>query len=223
MAELRGPAHRLLLACMASLLTLVGCADMPMTALSVGTATSGSTINRSTRAGEVRLRMKHLHTGESIDVAYRAGTRPIPAGIRMLNHFLRDWRTGQDAHYPIQEFDLLHALMERLHRRSGLIEIVCGYRSVTTNRMLRAGSSHSGVAEGSEHTFSRAIDLRVPGVSTERVRDAALALQMGGVGYYPQSGFVHVDVGPVRQWSFDRPLRAKSAHVRVLRRRGRKR
>ena len=154
-----------------------------------------------------RLRMHHLHTDESIDVAYRRGDEELPGGIEKLDHFLRDHRTNEEADYPVEEFDLLHALMEKLHRPNGLIEIVCGYRSEASNEYLRSLSAETGVAEHSQHVLSKAIDIRVPGVSTARLRDAALSLELGGVGYYPRSGFVHVDVGPVRQWSYGVPER----------------
>ena len=171
-----------------------------------------------------RLRMHHLHTGESIDVAYRRNDEELPGGMEMLNHFLRDHRTDEEADYPVEEFDLLHALMEKLHRPNGVIEIVCGYRSEASNEFLRGLSAETGVAEHSQHVLSKAIDIRVPGVSTARLRDAALSLEMGGVGYYPRSGFVHVDVGPVRQWSYGVPERrvrgTRGGHARaaVLRR-----
>ena len=162
-----------------------------------------------------RLRMHHLHTDETIDVAYRRGDEELPVGMEKLDHFLRDHRTNEEADYPVEEFDLLHALMEKLHRPNGLIEIVCGYRSEASNEYLRSLSAETGVAEHSQHVLSKAIDIRVPGVSTERLRDAALSLDMGGVGYYPRSGFVHVDVGPVRQWQYGTPVM-----VRVRGRRG---
>ena len=160
------------------------------------------------RAHIYRLRMHHLHTGESIDVAYRRNDEELPGGMEMLDHFLRDHRTDEEADYPVEEFDLLHALMEKLHKPNGLIEIVCGYRSEASNEYLRSLSAETGVAEHSQHVLSKAIDIRVPGVSTAKLRDAALSLEMGGVGYYPRSGFVHVDVGPVRQWQYgEEPVR----------------
>ena len=151
---------------------------------------------------ESRLRMHQVHTGESIDVAYKVGDEYLPSSLELLNHFLRDYRTGEDAAYDPREFDLLHALMVTLHRPGGLIDVICGYRSPATNEALRTRAAVTGVAEKSFHMVSKAIDIAVPGVSTERLRDAALSLGMGGVGYYPSSHFVHVDVGPVRTWSF---------------------
>ncbi len=151
---------------------------------------------------ESRLRMHQVHTGESIDVAYKAGDKYLPSSLELLNHFLRDYRTGDDAAYDPREFDLLHALMLTLHRPDGLIDVICGYRTPATNESLRTRAPVTGVSENSYHMVSKAIDISVPGVSTEQLRDAALSLGMGGVGYYPSSHFVHVDVGPVRTWSF---------------------
>ena len=148
------------------------------------------------------LHLHHLHTGESLDVVYRVGDYYLPDAIGKLNEFLRDHRTQEEADYDPREFDVLHSLMTRLHRANGVIDIVCGYRSPESNEYLRSRSESTGVAEHSQHILSKAIDIRVPGVSTLALRNAALALGAGGVGYYPVSQFVHVDVGPVREWQF---------------------
>lgn len=153
------------------------------------------------------LRLHHLHTGEDIDVVYRVGDRYIPAALEKLNYFLRDHRTQGEKSYDPKEFDLLHKLMARLGRPNGVIDIVCGYRTPWSNNFLRTRAAVTGVAEHSEHMQAKAIDIRVPGVATARLRDAALSLREGGVGYYPKSQFVHVDVGPVREWSFGRTTR----------------
>jgi uncharacterized protein YcbK (DUF882 family) len=145
-----------------------------------------------------RLRLYHLHTGEHIDVVYRIGDHYLPDAIAELDHFLRDHRTGDVKDYDLKEFDLLHDLVARLGHPNGEIDIVCGYRTPWSNNYLREHGH--GVAEHSQHMEAKAIDIRVPGVNTAAVRDAALAMQRGGVGYYAQSDFVHVDVGPVRRW-----------------------
>jgi uncharacterized protein YcbK (DUF882 family) len=93
-------------------------------------------------------------------------------------------------------------VMTRLNKPNGTIDIVCGYRTPETNQYLRSRSPVTGVAEHSQHIEAKAIDIRVPGVQTARLRDAAMSLDAGGVGYYPTSQFVHVDVGPVRQWTY---------------------
>ncbi|WP_157178234.1 DUF882 domain-containing protein [Terriglobus roseus] len=150
----------------------------------------------------IRLKLHHLHTGESIDVAYKEGGQYSDQGVNMLNRFLRDHRTQDTADYDPREFDLLHALLVKLGKPNATIDIVCGYRTPLSNNFLRTRSADTGVAEHSQHMLSKAIDIRIPGVSTLKLRNAALALGMGGVGYYPTSQFVHVDVGPVRQWQF---------------------
>ena len=145
------------------------------------------------------LKMYHLHSHESIDVTYRVGNRYVPSALAMLDEFLRDDRNGDVTVYDPHEFDVLHALMQKLHRPNGVIDIVCGYRSPETNEFLH--DTTRGVAEHSQHMEGKAIDIRVPGVSTRRLDRAALSLGDGGVGYYPHSHFVHVDVGPVRRWT----------------------
>jgi uncharacterized protein YcbK (DUF882 family) len=149
---------------------------------------------------QYRLRLYHLHTGEHIDVVYRVGDRYLPNAVAQLDHFLRDHRTGDVKDYDLKEFDLLHDLLVRLGDPEGTIDIVCGYRTPSSNKYLRQHGH--GVALHSQHMQAKAIDIRIPGTSTAKVRDAALALHRGGVGYYAQSNFVHVDVGPVRHWQF---------------------
>ena len=151
---------------------------------------------------EYHLRLHHLHTGEDIDVVYRVGDTYIPAALDRLNHFLRDHRTQDVSNYDPREFDVLHSLMASLGRPDGVIDIVCGYRTPWSNNFLRTRGPSTGVAEHSQHMLAKAIDIRVPGISTVTLRNAALALHAGGVGFYPVSQFVHVDVGPVRTWQY---------------------
>ncbi|MBS1822576.1 MAG: DUF882 domain-containing protein [Acidobacteria bacterium] len=168
-----------------------------------------------------RLRLHHLHTGESIDVVYRVGDTYLPDGIAKLNYFLRDHRTQTESRYDPKEFDLLHSLLAKLGRPNGEIDIVCGYRTPWSNKLLRSRSANSGVAEHSQHMQARAIDIRVPGVTTARLRDAALSLRAGGVGYYPVNQFVHVDVGPVREWSYGQAGRRRAQSHSIARARRR--
>jgi uncharacterized protein YcbK (DUF882 family) len=149
-----------------------------------------------------QLRMFNLHTGESLEIVYRIGNTYLPDALEKLNYFLRDHNTQDVSNYDPKEFDVLHAMMARLGKLDGVIDIVCGYRTPETNSALRHSAPQTGVAEHSQHMEGHAIDLRVPGVTTAKLRDAALSLQAGGVGYYPVSQFVHVDVGPVREWVF---------------------
>jgi uncharacterized protein YcbK (DUF882 family) len=160
------------------------------------------------------LHLYHLHTGESLDVVYRVGDTYIPSALDELNHFLRDHRTETIKAYDPKEFDLLYSLMAKLGRPNGVIDIVCGYRTPWSNHFLRTRAASTGVAEHSQHMQAKAIDIRVPGVSTLKLRNAALSLNDGGVGYYPVSHFVHVDVGPVREWSYGR-VRSRRLHSRA--------
>ena len=161
-------------------------------------ALRGADISASTTGSPYRLRLFHLHTGEHLDVVYRIGNQYLPDRVADLDHFLRDHRTGDVKDYDLREFDLLHDILVKLGRPDGVIDIVCGYRTPWSNNYLRQRGH--GVAEHSQHMEAKAIDIRIPGVSTAKVRDAALALQRGGVGYYAQSDFVHVDTGRVRRW-----------------------
>jgi uncharacterized protein YcbK (DUF882 family) len=164
----------------------------------------------ASNATQYHLRMHHLHTGEDIDVVYRVGNAYIPGALEKLNYFLRDHRTQDVENFDPKEFDLLHLLMTRLGRPNGVIDIVCGYRTPWSNRYLRTRAASTGVAEHSQHMEGKAIDIRVPGVRTVALRNAALSLHEGGVGYYPVSEFVHVDVGPVREWSYGQLQRVKA-------------
>ncbi len=149
---------------------------------------------------EYRLRFFHTHTNERIDIVYRRGDTYIPEALRRLDYYLRDWRTGEVHHYDPRLFDLLHDLLASVGEPNDEIDVICGYRTPQTNEFLRTRHAHTGVAEHSLHMQAEAIDIRLSDLSTARLRDAALALHRGGVGYYQASNFVHVDVGRVRRW-----------------------
>jgi uncharacterized protein YcbK (DUF882 family) len=163
-----------------------------------------------------RLRLHNLHTLEDIDIVYRIGDNYQPEAVARLNYFLRDHNTQDVINYDPREFDLLHDILRRLGRPGATIDIVCGYRTQETNEILRASSN--GVAEHSQHILGHAIDIRIPGSTTPRIRNAALSLNEGGVGYYPTSHFVHVDVGAIRTWTYSprRHRRHRSAHHRQI-------
>ncbi len=150
---------------------------------------------------EARLLLYHTHTGEWIDVVYRVGTRYVPDALAKLDFFLRDHRTGDVRHFDPRLYDALEQLTEAVGHPGGEIDVICGYRTPWSNNFLREHSA--GVAQHSLHMQGEAIDIRMPGVDTNQVRKAALLLHRGGVGYYPHSDFVHVDVGRVRQWCFE--------------------
>jgi uncharacterized protein YcbK (DUF882 family) len=149
------------------------------------------------------LLLYNTHTAERIDIVYRRGDAYIPEALAKLDFFLRDHRTGDVRHFDPRLYDILSDLTTSVGRPGGEIDIVCGYRTSSTNESLRAHTT--GVAKNSLHIQAEAIDLRMPGIDTLKLREAALALARGGVGYYPHSDFIHVDVGRVRQWCFDCP------------------
>ena len=161
----------------------------------LGQATESATSTR-----EYRLRFYHTHTGERLDVVYRRGDRYIPEALAELDHYLRDHRTGEVRHFDPHLFDLLSDLTASLGDSGGEIDVICGYRTAWSNEFLRTRNPHTGVARHSLHMQAEAIDIRLPGIPTAELRDAALRLHRGGVGYYRSSDFVHVDVGRVRQW-----------------------
>jgi uncharacterized protein YcbK (DUF882 family) len=160
----------------------------------------GGTESASAAAHEYRLRFYHTHTGERLDVVYRRGDQYIPEALGEIDHFLRDHRTGDVRHFDPHLFDLLHDLTASLGDSAGEIDVICGYRTPWSNEFLRTRSPHTGVAQNSLHMQAEAIDIRLPGIPTSELRDAALRLHRGGVGYYRSSDFVHVDVGRVRRW-----------------------
>jgi len=147
-----------------------------------------------------RLHFFHTHTGERLDIVYRDGVGQDydQESLARLNHYLRDHRTGEVRAYDPRVFDLLHDLTVALGNPNLEIDVVCGYRTPWSNEYLRTHGH--GVAVHSLHMEAMAIDIRVPGIPTAQLRDAALALRRGGVGYYASSDFVHVDVGRVRRW-----------------------
>jgi uncharacterized protein YcbK (DUF882 family) len=160
----------------------------------------GGTESASPSPREYRLRFYHTHTGERLNIVYRRGDQYLPEALDQLDHFLRDHRTGEERHFDPRLFDLLHDLTASLGDSGGEIDVICGYRTPWSNQFLRTRSPHTGVAQHSLHMQAEAIDIRLPGIPTSELRDAALRLHRGGVGYYRSSDFVHVDVGRVRHW-----------------------
>jgi len=155
--------------------------------------------------------------GEIIDVVYRVGDTYIPEALDQLSSFLHDSHNDEVKDYDPRTFDVLHTILAKLDRSSSMIEILSGYRTQETNDALRA-SGTTNAAEHSQHIEAKALDIRVPGVPAANLRDAALSLGAGGVGYYPKSQFIHVDTGPVREWTYA-PHAHKAAHSRRHRRR----
>jgi len=151
-------------------------------------------------APERVLSFFNTHTGERLKTAYCMGGSYVPDSLKDLNYILRDFRANEIKPIDPRVFDLLHELGGTLET-DGPFHIISGYRSAQTNALLRErGGATTGVASHSLHMVGQAIDIRVPGVKLNQLRDAAKSLKIGGVGFYPDLNFVHVDVGRVRYW-----------------------
>jgi len=143
------------------------------------------------------LSFVHTHTGESLSIVYfQAGIYQAPS-LERINLLLRDFRTDEVHPIDLRTLDILFDL-QTLANRDEPYQVISGYRSPRTNAALRSHSS--GVAEHSLHLQGRAIDVRLGGFSTRRLHELARQMGRGGVGFYPQSDFVHLDSGPVRFW-----------------------
>jgi uncharacterized protein YcbK (DUF882 family) len=149
------------------------------------------------RSERRQLGFYHTHTREKLDIVYFEDDAYSPDALEEIGHLLRDFRS-RDTH-PIDPklLDILHAIQVTT-RSEGQFQIISGYRSPETNAMLR--NSTDGVARKSLHMKGRAIDVRLTDVSLKTLRQAGLDLRLGGVGYYPNSNFVHLDTGRIRSW-----------------------
>jgi len=159
----------------------------------VGGHATAAILNRDRRD----LAFENLHTGEQLNIVYFSYRQYVPEALRQINWVLRDVRTGESAPIDPRLLDLLFRLRLAVAASSNF-QVISGYRSPKTNALLASRSE--GVALKSLHTQGKAIDIRVPGISLRQLRDAAKSLKAGGVGYYSQSNFVHVDIGRVRFW-----------------------
>lgn len=145
------------------------------------------------------ISLHNIHTHDDITITYKKNGRYDDAALKKLNYFLRDWRKDEEVRMDPQLIDMLWEVHQEVGSK-GPIHIICGYRSPATNSMLRSRSG--GVARTSLHMQGKATDFTIPDVPVEKVREVALRMQGGGIGYYPTSGvpFVHMDVGNVRHW-----------------------
>lgn len=143
------------------------------------------------------LHLYNIHTGESVNTVFWADGQYLDDETQQLDRLMRDHRANES-------IAMQHRLYEQMHQLQSLfnsklpMNIISAYRSPDTNARLRRLSS--GVASRSLHTQGKAVDIRIPGVSHRELHRAALAMSCGGVGYYPESGFIHLDTGRVRSW-----------------------
>jgi uncharacterized protein YcbK (DUF882 family) len=168
-------------------------------AVACGAIVSGTTgLQNAVANGDTRtISLVHLNSHESLTVTFRRDGRYDRDGLKQLNWFLRDWRTQDMTNMDPKLFDILWAV-ERESGSRGPIQVLSAYRSPNTNAMLRRRSR--AVAEHSQHMLGRAIDFNLPDVPMAKVRAIGMRLQRGGVGYYPNVPFVHLDTGSVRAW-----------------------
>lgn len=146
---------------------------------------------------ERNLSFYNTHTGESLKVSYCVQGHYCPDAMADINYILRDHRTDEIKAIDPRLLDLLFAISGKVGK-SLPIHIISGYRSPRTNEMLRQRSLQ--VAKNSLHVQGKAIDIRCPGCALTHLRQVAMKLKGGGVGYYPRSDFIHLDTGRVRYW-----------------------
>ncbi|MEZ5839235.1 MAG: DUF882 domain-containing protein [Hyphomicrobiales bacterium] len=172
----------------------------------------GSMLHAQSASAETRaLKLFNTHTQESATIVFKRNGRYDADGLKKLNWFLRDWRRDEMIKMDPRLFDIVWEVYQNV-RAGQAIHVVSGYRSPVTNNALRARSR--GVAKASQHTLGKAMDFFIPGVPLSRIREAALKVQGGGVGFYPtsRSPFVHMDTGNVRHW----PRMSRKELVRVF-------
>lgn len=157
------------------------------------------------------LKLYYVHTGEKAEIVYKRNGRYDQAGLNKLNRFLRDWRRNEPTKMDPRLFDVVWEVYRQTGARD-YVHVVSAYRSPATNDMLRR--TRGGQAKKSQHMLGKALDFYIPGVKLTKLREAAMKLQGGGVGYYPRSGspFVHLDVGSVRAW----PRMTRQELVRIF-------
>ena len=160
-------------------------------------AGSFPTLVRATPTEIRSLAFDNLHTGERAKVDYWANGQYLPDALKEVNVILRDFRNGEIHPIDPRLLDLLSQLHTTLDSSSPF-EVISGYRSPRTNAMLREAGH--GTAVNSLHMQGQAIDIRLTDRTLTHVHTAAVGLRLGGVGFYPASDFVHVDVGRVRYW-----------------------
>ena len=146
---------------------------------------------------ERSLSFFHTHTGEHLKLTYFSDGIYLNDALEEINHYLRDFRTNEIHTIDSHLLDILYAVQEACDSK-GTFEVISGYRSPQTNKMLR--EQGHGVAQKSLHMSGKAIDVRLTDINTSYLKKAAMSLKRGGVGYYAQSDFVHMDTGRVRYW-----------------------
>lgn len=147
--------------------------------------------------GARKISFRNTHTGETFSGVYRVGDKYLPDAFDRINIVLRDFRTNELFPIDPRVMDIIYSV-HHMTKQAEPYEVLSGYRCPKTNAGLRSHSE--GVAKNSLHMTGQAIDVRLPGFNTKQMRNLAVSLKAGGVGYYPKSDFVHMDTGDVRTW-----------------------
>ena len=166
--------------------------------LAAGAALPLSAPAQAAAPEERTLSLDHTHTGEHLALTYALGRNVLAPALERLNHFLRDHYSGEVGQMDPALFHVLYEVQRALGVQTPF-QVISGYRSPQTNETLRT-TRVGGVARRSLHMDGKAIDVRLAGVPLEHLRDAAISLRQGGVGFYPREQFVHLDTGRVRRW-----------------------
>ena len=147
-----------------------------------------------------KISLKHMWTGEKLNIVYRHGDEYDAEAMAKIDRFMRDWRCDQVVKIDPKLIDLLWELTQQL-KPKGPLRVISGFRSRGLNLSMKRQGRKVDIR--SQHSNGKAIDVVFPGVPAKKVRDAALAINSGGVGYYPHSGppFVHLDTGGTREWA----------------------
>ena len=147
---------------------------------------------------EKSLSLFNPHTEESLDTVFWADGEYLYGPLTKINYFMRDFRTGEIKSIDTRILELLYSIQKRMHVNQPL-HIISGYRSPETNALLR--KNDKGVSRKSLHMFGKAVDISLPDVDLLSLRNVTKRLRVGGVGYYPKSGFIHADLGRPRYWT----------------------
>lgn len=151
------------------------------------------TLSESTRS----LKLYNIHTNDYLDITYFQNGNYIKSALSQIDQIMIDRRSGETTQMNPRLLDTLHQIQTSCGSHEP-IDLICGYRAPDTNAKMARSSK--GVAKHSYHTRGMAADINIQGMPLEKIRSIARSLNAGGVGIYPKSGFVHVDVGPVRTW-----------------------
>ena len=154
-------------------------------------------LNSMSSVDERSLSFYHTHTQKNLEVTYAVGGEYVESALDEINDFLGDFRTGDAVEIDPVLLDIIYDVRASLGSND-TYEVISAYRSPKTNQMLR--DAGRGVAKKSQHLLGKAIDVRLRNVASSELRDAALSMRRGGVGYYEKSDFVHIDTGRVRRW-----------------------